>query len=148
MPIFLTTIFARLLTSRFYWILGFVSTVLPMFSMFIFNTAAKVFGALGGGWITYQLGDELFNLIFSKIKSVFSGHVLEPLFHPAVDMISVLGIDTALNVMASFYFALLTIKGMDRFGQVRKAAWSSPRKLGEGGSLNNNDWNLTGRWGA
>lgn len=119
---FFAKLFGRFLFSKLAWYAVFFEFLVPLLT----NTSIKLLGSVGGGFAVYALGDAAFDYLFDVLTTNMSSLPVA-----AAQIIKLMGVDTAINIYVSFLFALATIKGMSRLGQIRRQVWSKPSSLGE-----------------
>ncbi|TOK50305.1 DUF2523 family protein [Vibrio parahaemolyticus] len=104
-------------------------TVIPLLPQLISAVLTRAAISLGFGTATFVGLNLLFESVIAKLSASTSGLPAE-----VIQMIGLIGIDDAFNIMLSAGFALLTFKGLTRAGGARVAVWRKP------GDKNPIDW--------
>ncbi|NRA86926.1 MAG: DUF2523 domain-containing protein [Rhizobiales bacterium] len=99
----------------------FLASVFPFLVQFLTATVARVAVSIGFGTIAFAGVGLIFDALVDKLNS--SASVL-PVYMGS--FISLLGIDTAINITISAGFFLMVLKGTNRAGDMRKTAWRKP----------------------
>lgn len=123
MGVFISGLLGGLSRVVFGWPAIILSLVTSFAIPLLTNTVGKLFFGFGGGIAVYQMGDQLFDYFFSQI----SNEILNGVPLKALQFAKMIGFDTAINTFVSFLFALAVIKGMDRYGTMKRAAWNRPK---------------------
>ncbi|TQP79886.1 DUF2523 domain-containing protein [Vibrio cholerae] len=96
-------------------------TILPLAPALLAALATRVAVSIGFGTATYVGVNLIFDRIFDKIQNEVGG-----LPANVIQMIGLIGITDAINIVMSAAFALLTFKGMNKLGQARTVVWRKP----------------------
>ena len=103
------------------YLLMFIASIVPFLAQFFVAGAARVAVALGFGTIAFAGVGLVFDAVVAKLNSSVSAL---PVYMGS--FISLLGIDTAINITISAGFFLMVLKGTNRAGSMRKTAWRKP----------------------
>lgn len=109
-----------LLSFLFQSIFGFIGRALPWIAGFFGSTVTQI--ALSFGWgVTTFTG---FNVLTSYLLDfAASGMAGVPAAVP--QLLGLMWVDKALNLMLSSAFALMTLKGL-KAGKISRGAWAAP----------------------
>ncbi|AQS36126.1 Protein of unknown function (DUF2523) [Shewanella psychrophila] len=103
------------------YVIMFAASVVPFLAQFLVASTARIAVALGFGTVAFAGVGLIFDSIIDKLNASASG--LSP--HIAT-FITLLGIDTAFNIMLSAGVFLMVLKGVNRNGDMRKTVWRKP----------------------
>lgn len=96
-------------------------SVIPLLPALIMSVVSRAAIALGFGTAAYGGFNLIFDNILQRLASTSSGLPSE-----IINMIGLVGIPEAFNIVLSAGFALLVFKGMSRSGNVRNMVWRKP----------------------
>ena len=112
-----------------HYVIIFFASLTPFLAQFLVASTARIAVTLGFSTVAFVGIGLVFDTIIDKLNA--STSVLSP--HIAT-FITLLGIDTAINIMLSAGVFVMVLKGMGRNGDMRKTAWRKP------GDKSNVDW--------
>ncbi len=105
---------ARLITI----FLPFLVSVLPQLVAFLGVGIAR---AIGFGTVAYLGFSKMFDVLIGKVQGLTSG-----VPHNAIAMMSLCGVDSAINIYLSAAVAMLALRGAFSSGGYRRTVWRKP----------------------
>lgn len=96
----------------------FSTTMIPFLATFIGAAAIQVLLSIGVGVATYSGLSVLLDAAMQQMLTEFNGLPAD-----AIQILGLMGVDTALNIMFSAAVTLLTIKGMSKAGSLTRAGF-------------------------
>jgi len=100
------------------YLLGFFASIVPILGSLISGMAVQGLVSVGVGVLTFTGMQSLFDYAMDAMINYFSG-----LPSDLIQLLGLMGVDLALNIVFSAGVTLLTIKGMSKAGSFSRQVW-------------------------